>query len=184
VLLATNNVMLRVHRQMAFWHVKRGFSLVEIAVSLAVLAVALTAILGLLSVGLRQAAGQKPGRMAMDVLARMESAIRAQRKGPATGEFSFAKWFPAASGGLLAWKVGGEAVTGELLLGASGEVLPESALDEARFRLRYEIKPAAQEPAMVRALLSVAWPARATWSEGWTGEEGALETVVVAVPRS
>jgi hypothetical protein len=150
-------------------------------VAIAVLAVSLTTILALLSKGLGEVAARKSRLVAMEILARSESAVRAQKRSPGSDTFVFATWFSGVGRPPVDWRTGDSPEAGEILFGPSGEVVPDAS-SEARFRMRYELQPSVGVPARVRVLLRVAWPASARWDNGWSGGEGRVESVVIAVP--
>jgi len=148
---------------------RRGFSLVEVALAMGIASFCLLAVAGLVPVGLDAVRGSREEAGAARCLEHISRALRTATP-DASAQYQASDSYPA-----LTWTAGtGLKVTlDDLSLDGRPTVDPL----EQRLVSRVEIPPAGDQ-----ALVSVAWPARATWNEvsaSWENAQGSLSTCVV-----
>jgi type II secretory pathway pseudopilin PulG len=151
-----------------------AFSLVEVALAIGIASFCLLAVVGLLPTALASVRVSRQEAGAARCLEQITQAIRAGIK---TGASEYTAGSPYTN---LTWTgTSGSATTfGNLSLGG----LPTTAVPDQHLVARVEIKPAAADSPARAALVSIAWPNKATWSESqsnWVSAQGSVSTWVV-----
>lgn len=167
-----------------------GFSLIEVTISLGILAFCMVAILGLIPVGLgSQQAAQEESR-ATAALNMVATAVRsATRDSGTAGEYKFPKYLsdnPAP----ITYTVGTGAQAYTYLLQEDGMIRQSSASTAfPRQTLYIKVFPPAKEAQPVQVYAAVAWPSRPTDTSNVTvdklkGRQGFIDTMIVYAPRN
>jgi len=157
-----------------------AFSLVEVTLSIGIVSFALTAVLGLLPVGLKSVKNANEQAGAANVLNAMADSVRLATS---TNSTLFTIVF---SGQTIQYSVGGPIVTGsysDLKLDGSRE----TTTDPKRISAVVNIIPPVNLTTPGRAVISVAWPAQAkpAWNattQTWSNAEGSITTGIQFLP--
>lgn len=165
---------------------QRAFSLVEVTLSLGLVAFCLVSLLGLMPVGL--GATSRAGRQA-EAARLMEQLASAIHGAVETGDGEFAL-IDTGGVGQLGWEIAGEAVALQGTLTASGDAV--TPVNPAVFAYRISLVPpdSTRPSAFGRAIVSVVWPAAAEftagseWNDGtWSGQQGEMNALVIFRPE-
>jgi hypothetical protein len=140
----------------------------------------LLGLVGLLPLGLNSVKASRDGAAATNYLLQITDSIsRAQVSPGLPREFQAAGAFSN-----LSWQEGGGQVKVTSLLTAGGT--PSTTAADQRFAARIQLTPPAGASASGTALVSVAWPAAATWDEGkgeWKNAQGSVRTWLIFQPN-
>lgn len=134
-----------------------GFSLIEVTLSIGILAFTVIPLVGLLCIGLQSERDARDGNAASRILSLAEASLLAAKENPDGG---FSAGMPLEA---LSWQQGEAAVAGPVYFDQDTKVVPTAG--EARYALRVRFSAAAD--ALQPVSLVVAWPASATvaWGE-------------------
>lgn len=152
---------------------QRGFTMVEVTLALALVTFCLLALIGLIPAGLESLRSSSTHTSAITCMQQISGAIRSSIQA-APDQFQ--------AGGAyrdLSWRTGGPAVSLTWQnLSASG--FPSLDASETRFAAHVEVTPPAAATDSGQAMVSVAWPAEATWDgTRWQNAQG-VESMWVA----
>ncbi len=172
----------------------RGFTLVEVTLSLGIFAFAIIAIMGMLPVGLQTAQDAYRQNDARAVMSAATAAIRGARSksGAANPTWQFGDWLSDQQAPQLnpteVW-VGQEPYELMFTILDTGEIRDGSAQGGAPAgKLRVKITPPSSKIDPVRAEISYAWPSAAAWDSSnkkWNNSAGSVSTVIYAqLPQS
>lgn len=158
-------------------HLFRGFSLVEVTITIGIAAFCLLSVVGLLPLGLGTLKSAQDKTAAALALNQISQAIRSASE-DSSGAFSGAGAYSN-----LSWPDGSVTVLDLTNLSLSG--LPAARSIDQRLAARVKID-LSNTSATGAALISVAWPAGAKWNEAggrWDNAQGSLNAWVVFTPR-
>lgn len=155
-----------------------GFSLVEVVLAIGIVSFCLIAVLGLLPTGLKAVKNSNEQAGAAALISAIATSVRGAST---TDGISYTTAF---GGKTIAFQsYGGAEIltrwTNLTLEGATNSTWP-------RLSAVLVITPPSTAPAPVRAFISVAWPASATWNPrnfNWTRSEGSLSQSFQFLPR-
>lgn len=157
-----------------------AFSLVEVTISIGILAFCVLAMVGLLPVGLKSIQNSNEQAAAAQILTALADNLRGAVS--QNGSYSFA--FAASQ---KAFKIGGQPET-HAWTNLTLEGLPSASLREpARLSARLVLNPPASRTSSATATISIAWPAAASpqWnadSMSWSKADGSLTSGIVFLP--
>ncbi len=158
-------------------HLRReaAFTLVEIAISLGILAFCLVSIIGLLPTGLSSVRDAECQAAAARLLGQLSNALHGSA-------LSATEYRLPPVGGIpeQKWKVGDPSFNASGVLNAFG--FAETAADTALFAWRVEITPPTdtRPDSFGRAIVRIAWPQRAVWSgTSWNNASGQTSALIL-----
>lgn len=154
-----------------------AFSLVEVTIAIGIASFCLLAVVGLLPVGLGTLKVSRDEAGAARALHQIAQSIRsatvdADGNYVASGAYTNVTWTTTGTASMT-------------LNGLSLSGLPTSSGVDQRLIARVELTPPSNTSATGKALVTVAWPKRATWNGGaskWTNAQGSLSTWVIFRP--
>lgn len=158
----------------------RGFSLVEVSIALGIAAFCLVVIVGLLPAGLKAVKTSREEIAAAHCLEQIAGAIHGAQ--PATNAPGVFRALGSYSN--ISWSVGGAPVS-VLLPDLSLAGSPAAHPPDRRLSAYVKVFPPTNATSVGQALVSVGWPASATWDEAqtnWSRVEGALSTRLIFLP--
>jgi uncharacterized protein (TIGR02598 family) len=179
---------------------KEGFSLVEVAFAIGIVAFALVAILGLVPVGLRSVQDAIHQSRASEILNLAATAVRGQYYlGTTAGSanYAFANYLSdqkptdIAADSSSPWGKHTKYYLGQADWHFTFPVLDDGTIRPATnttsspaYQLYVHVYPPPDNTTPVRVYLSVAWPGGASYVEGsgWKNQMGLMETVIYANP--
>lgn len=156
---------------------RSAFSLVEVTLSIGIVSFCLLGLIGLMPVGLSAVKAAREEAAASNCLNYLATAIRKASPGTngsyAVGAFSSD----------LSWTVGGGNFGRDLKsLSFAGTTTGDEV--DKRLVARVEIQPPASSASTGKALISVAWPQSATWTNSnWQNAQGSVSTWLVFLPN-
>jgi uncharacterized protein (TIGR02598 family) len=153
---------------------RQAFSLVEVALAIGIASFCLLAVVGLLPTAL---ASVRVSRQEAGAARCMEQIAQAIRSATQTGAVHYAAGSPYTN---LTWSGASDAAATFDNLNLAG--LPTTNGMDQHLVARVEIRPATAGSPTREALVSVAWPNKATWNESrsdWVNAQGAVSTWVV-----
>lgn len=167
-----------------------GFSLVEVTVSIGIVAFAFMAVVGMVPAGMRAAEeGHEQGR-ATEVLNTAAAAVLGQRHIALTSRFAFGDWLndsptPQVSPrgyapGEPEWESTNFAVMENGVIRTAGDTT-----SPARYKMFVRVTPPATSDQPVKVYVSVAWPAAAEWDSAkkeWKNNQGQVDALLYANP--
>lgn len=158
-----------------------GFNLVELTVSIAVVSVSLTLLLGLLPAGSTMIHNAQRQAEASRLLKQISTGLQAA----ALQDDGSYHVLGLHEMGEISWYVGdAEHPARSGWLNVSG--LPTAADDtQADFVYRLEIHPPVDAWTSGRAVLRIAWPATSQWNDeqGWTRSQGNVRSLILFRPQ-
>lgn len=165
-------------RTMLRWRRQTAFSLVEVTLALGIVSFCLLSLTGLLTTGLTSVRASRDEAAAGVFLERLTQSLDS-----ALADTSGTNYQASGIYSNVTWSLGQAAQTYQLdEISASGQ--PSSA--DPRFVARVEITPPSNTMTSGRAIIRIAWPASAIWSESrqsWTNAQGSVSTWQVLLPR-
>lgn len=157
-----------------------AFSLVEVTISIGILAFCVLAVVGLLPVGLKSIQNANEQAAAAQILTALADNLRGAVS--QNGSYSF-----AFAGSQKTFQIGGQPET-HAWTNLTLEGLPSGSLREpARLSARLILNPPASQTSSATATISIAWPAAASpqWnadSMSWSKADGWLTSGIVFLP--
>lgn len=158
-----------------------GFSLIEVTIALGLISFCLIALLALLPAGLRNVKETRERIAGASCIEKIAASIR-----NASLSTTPANTYHAVGGYTnLTWSIGGAPVTGTFTnISLTGD--PASAVADQRLVAYVKVVPPANGVSSGSALITVAWPNRATWNAGsskWSNAIGSLSTWMIFTPQ-
>lgn len=155
-----------------------SFSLVEVVIALGVVSFCLVTLVGLLPMGLQSEQEARQYAAAASGVEKIANAIReatlANNQYQAIGAYTN-----------LAWQIGGSPISETITnISLTGDPVTTSGPQLAAY---VQINPPANPVSSGTALISIAWPNRATWnssSSNWIHADGAVSTWLIFIPKS
>lgn len=159
---------------------RRAFSLVEVTITIGILAFCLLSLVGLMPVGLSTVKNAREQAAAANCVNFLATAIRKASPDASGTNFTALGEFSDS----LVWSVGGrsnEVTLSTLSLGGR----PAANLGDQRLTAHIEIQPPTSLAAAGTARISVAWPGTAVWTtnSGWKNAQGSVSSWLVFLPR-
>jgi len=164
---------------------KGGFSLVEVAISIAIISFALVAVIGLLPVGLSTRRDSQEEAQAIQNLNAIAACIQGGfASGPPNSFAALAPFGGSSTGASLTWSYKGSVDTHTIYIDVNGNPTTEST--EAAEIAFVRITPPDDTFSTGNAYICVAWPgqtARATWNSSpliptVTNQSGYVEATI------
>jgi len=158
-----------------------AFTLVEVAIALAIITFALIAVFSLLPVGLNSLKHASDEAAAASALRTLSTEVLCA---PVTTNVDGSLAQHLADIEAISWTIGGPLSDPALIaLDAGGRAGAPSA-DQTQVA-HIEVVPPPNVRSAGRAHIRIAWPATAIWtSSGWTNAAGSLESTVYFVPST
>ena len=160
------------------WRRHTAFSLVEVTLALGIVSFCLLSLTGLLTTGLTSVRESRDEAAAGAFLERLTQSLDS-----ALVDSSGTNYHAIGVYSNVTWSLGQAAQTYQLdKISASGQ--PSST--DPRFVARVEITPPDDTMTSGRAIIRIAWPATAKWSESsqsWTNAQGSVSTWQVLLPK-
>ncbi|XHR31005.1 MAG: type II secretion system protein [Chthoniobacteraceae bacterium] len=157
---------------------RRGFTLAEIAVTLGIVSFCLISVVALIPVGLNAVRTAREEAAAVKCMEQISESIRG-------ASLSNGKYQALGIYSDMTWKLGDSALTftkNDL----SMEGISTSITADQRQAYCVRIQPPADMHSTGTALISVAWPNRASWNTStmnWSNAQGTLSTWIIFLPH-
>lgn len=159
----------------------KAFSLIEVVLALGICSFCLTVLIGLLPIGLNSIKSTQMQDSAAQCLARISASVtEAIPDGSTPPNYSVPDVYTN-----LTWTQGGAAATNDFHMTADGN-LTNATSSSVRLVSHVVINPPTTALDSGKAMISVAWPAAATWnttSGKWVNAQGSVSTYLIFSPN-